>query len=161
MALQAVFKTQSKKLSVLLPWISNNKHKTKEKFKKSLVLLQSCLLRADGLAVIWNTAVSCQNDNLWYHQWWQSCQIDIFFSVKISLVEIRQSYKHLYLLSYNLLIFTMLFVAHLYTCTELGPCFPYSQRLIAMFIMCCYSLYSTASCWPSLHDIDLVYMIMT
>ena len=31
----AVFKTQSKKMSVLLPWISNHKHKIEEKFKKS------------------------------------------------------------------------------------------------------------------------------
>ena len=33
--LLSVFKTQSKKLSVLLPWISNHKHKTEGKFKKS------------------------------------------------------------------------------------------------------------------------------
>ena len=31
----AVFKTQSKKLSVLLPWISNHKHKIEANFKKS------------------------------------------------------------------------------------------------------------------------------
>ena len=35
MATVAVFKTQLKKLSVLLPWISNHKHKIKVKFEKS------------------------------------------------------------------------------------------------------------------------------
>ena len=34
-SLFTVFKTQSKKLSVLLPWISNHKHEIEEKFKKS------------------------------------------------------------------------------------------------------------------------------
>ena len=55
-----VFKTQLEKLSVLLPWISNHKHwKLKEKKKKRFpVLLHSCLLRSDGLAVIWNTDIT-------------------------------------------------------------------------------------------------------
>ena len=36
--------------------MSNHKHEIEEKFlKKFPVLLQSCLLRADRLAVIWNT----------------------------------------------------------------------------------------------------------
>ena len=56
---QVVFKIQSAKLSVLMPWISKHKHKIVhvEKFLKKLPVLQSCPLRADIQAVIWNTAV--------------------------------------------------------------------------------------------------------
>ena len=68
----AVFKTQPKKLSVLLPWISNHKHKIEESLKK--VPGPPPKLSASG----WRTGSNLEHWYWYFNEWWitLSCQLE-------------------------------------------------------------------------------------
>ena len=65
-------------------WV-NNSHRSSHKFNlstiKQIIALRTNDRQFDNFVVTGGT-VSCHNDNLQYHQWWQICQIDhLLFSV--------------------------------------------------------------------------------